>query len=321
MRIASLRPLAALSALSLAAAGLAVTATSASADLVTHCSGEAEGVTVPGDLVVPAGSACVLNGVTIEGQARVMAGADLIVSDTTINGAVFVNGDGYFDAGNSRMQENVTNRAAYGVYLESSSVGGGFFGRTTESGDNTFVYAHDTVFEGRVQVEQGEVILQSANVSGHVDITDVSFVDVVDSTLERTLSVSAAESGSRVSASEIDGATTYTGNSGPIELGTDEDTNYFGSDITVSDNSGGVEVTGNIIRGNLEGVGNDPAPTGSENRVRGEQGGQFTELEPSASSAALLHSEQSRDESALDERSERRGRALDMTEELGAANL
>ena len=321
MRIASLRPLAALSALSLAVAGLAVTATSASADLVTHCSGEAEGVTVPGDLVVPAGSACVLNGVTIEGQARVMAGADLVVSDTTINGAVFVNGDGYFDAGNSSMQENVTNRAAHGVYLESSSVGGGLFGRVADAGDNTFVYAHDTIFEGRVQVGQGEVFLQSSEVSGHVDIENVSFVDVLDSTLERTLSVSAAEGGSRVSASEIDGATTYTGNSGPIELGTDEDTNYFGSDVTVSDNTGGVEVTGNIIRGDLTGAGNDPAPTGSENRVRGEQGGQFAELEPNASSVALLHSAQSRGDSALDERSERREQALDMAEEIGAASL
>src|SRR5699024_9935741 len=83
--------------------------------------------------------------------------------------------------------------------------------------------------------------------------------------------------GTAVCASEIDGATTFTGNEN-VQLGTGagiidcEDGNYFGDDVTVSDNTGAVDVSGNIIRGDLTGEGNDPAPTGSDNRVRGEAG-------------------------------------------------
>src|SRR5699024_11501708 len=93
--------------------------------------------------------------------------------------------------------------------------------------------------------------------------------------------------GTAVCASEIDGATTFTGNEN-VQLGTGagiidcEDGNYFGDDVTVSDNTGAVDVSGNIISGDLTGEGNDPAPTGSDNRVRGEAGGQVSELEPAA---------------------------------------
>ena len=39
-----------------------------------------------------------------------------------------------------------------------------------------------------------------------------------------------------------------------------------------------MSVNGNIIRGDLTGTGNDPAPTGDGNRVRGTVGGQFADM-------------------------------------------
>lgn len=325
MRPAFRRALAAASAVGLAATGIAVTATTASADLVTLCRGEAQDVTVPGDLRVPAGSVCVLENVTITGQVAVAADADLIVMDSTINGAVFVNSNGYFDANNSSMEANVTNRAGWGVFLEDSSVGGGYFGRDFDGGDDTYVYGLSTAFQGRVQVEQGEIYLDSSQVSGHVETTGTTYTDVLNSTLERTLTVSGSDEGSHICASEVDGLVTFTGN-GPVELGTGvtacDEVNYFGSDVVINDTSGGVDVTGNIIRGDLTGEGNDPAPTGSDNRVRGELAGQFTDLQPAEPSMSMQQdTEPSPSDLVQDKRDERRGMALEEAEEIGPANL
>ena len=79
-----------------AAAGM-LTATSASADLVTRCSGTAGDVTVPGDLVVPAGQTCDLTGTTVDGDVRVRAGADLIGEDVTVTGDIVGAADAYLD--------------------------------------------------------------------------------------------------------------------------------------------------------------------------------------------------------------------------------
>lgn len=123
------RPLVVLSTMALASAGFAVGATTVSAQLTTYRPGDAADVPVPGDLVVAADEACVLDNVTIDGQVRVMAGADRLINGSTVNEAVIVNADGYFDATASEVAENVTSRGGYGVYLERVSVGGAYLGR------------------------------------------------------------------------------------------------------------------------------------------------------------------------------------------------
>src|SRR5699024_3230966 len=156
-----------------------------------------------------------------------------------------------------------------------------------EEDASPFLYSYDTSIDGPVNVEQGLVHLQTVTVGSPVTTSGTSYTDVLDSTFSRYLSVTASTQGTAACASATDGATTVTANKN-VQLGTGagiidcEDGNYFGDDVTVSDNAGAVDVSGNIIRGNLTGEGNDPAPTGSDNRVRGEAGGQFTDLEPAA---------------------------------------
>lgn len=91
-------------------------------------------------------------------------------------------------------------------------------------------------------------------------------------------------------ASEVLGNAVWTSNA-TVQLGDGDlsdacdQVNYFGGDVTINHNTGGVEVNGNIIRGNLTGTGNDPAPVGDHNRVRGSRGGQFANLAPAPQAA------------------------------------
>ena len=320
------RPLIALSTMALASAGLALGAGSASADLTTQCDGDASDVTVPGDLVVRSGDACVLDGVTIEGEVRVQAGADLVMSDSSVAERVVVAPDAYLDASDSEVGGNVISRSGYGVYLEDSSVGGAFQGRLVEDDATPFLYSYDTSFDGRVNVEQGLVHLQTVTVGGPVTASGTSYTDILDSTVSRDLSVADSPEGTAVCASEIDGAATFTGNEN-VQLGTGagildcEDGNYFGADVTVSDNTGGVDVSGNIVRGDLTGEDNDPAPTGSDNRVRGEAGGQFTDLEPAAQTMSAQAAPADHAEELDNQREERRASAEASAELAGPADL
>src|SRR5699024_3903036 len=131
--------------------------------------------------------------------------------------------------------------------------------------------------------------------------------------------------GAQVCASEIDGDAIYRDNGGAVRLGGGdaqcEEVNYFGSDVVISANTGGVEVTGNIIRGDLTGESNEPAPTGGDNRVRGDLGGQFTDLQPSGPSVSLHRVEQSPSDLVTDKREQRRDGALDEAEKIGPAGL
>ena len=54
--------------------------------------------------------------------------------------------------------------------------------------------------------------------------------------------------------------------------------NDFRSDVEVSRNRGGVHLFGNAVRGKLECRGNQPAPVGGDNRVRGRSEGQCANL-------------------------------------------
>lgn len=315
-----------LSAMALASAGLALGAGSASAALTTYCDGDAADVTVPGDLVVAKGDSCVLTGVTIDGQVRVQGGADLLVTDTTVADRVVVQADGYFDAVRATIGGNVVSNGGYGVYLDDSSVSGAYQGKAAD-GAEPFLYSYDSSIDGRVSVAQGLVHLETVTVGGKVTSENALYTDIINSTLSGDLTVSGNAEGAAVCASEVDGAVTATGNAG-VQLGTGggiidcEDGNYFGSDVTVSDNTDGTDVSGNIVRGALTGEGNAPAPTGSDNRVRGEMGGQFAELAP-APSARMMAATAAEDHAAEleNQRAERRGAAEEAAELAGPANL
>lgn len=315
----------ALSTMALASAGLALGAGSASAALTTYCDGEAAGVTVPGDLVVAKNTSCVLTDVTIEGEVRVQSGGDLLVTDTSVGERVVVQADGYFDGTGAEIGGNVVSQGGYGVYLDASTVGGSYVGRAGEDAE-PFLYSYDTAIDGRVTVAQGLVHLQTVTVGGHLTSENSLYTDILDSTISRDLTVTGAAEGTALCGSEVDGAATYTGNAG-VQIGTGgalidcEDANYLGGDLSIWDSTDGVDVTDNIIRGDLAGSGNDPAPTGADNRVRGEASGQFAELAPAASAMSTRSSTQDHQQELDGKRAERRGSAEEAAEIAGPANL
>jgi len=274
---------------SLAGAALTgVVTTEASADLVTRCVGTGGAVTVPGDLVVPAGKACVLEGTTVEGKVTVQAGADLVVTDGVFKGAVVVAENGYLDAYNTSVAGKVTSKGGYGVTFSASSLAAGYAGQApADESIVPFAYFEDSAITKNVQSVSGELYVGGSEVAGAVSGDGTSYADVINSTITKTFTVKNSPDGSVICGSEVDGAATWDGN-GPVQVGGGgliddcSDVNYFGGDVAISNNAGGVVVNGNIIRGDLGGEGNDPAPTGSDNRVRGEQTGQFADLQPAA---------------------------------------
>lgn len=279
--------------------GVTVSATPASAALTTRCDGEAGPVTVPGDLVVPAGRSCTLNGTVILGAVRVAPGADLLLDQARIEGPVAVRPDGYLDAFESSLQGVVRAREAYGVVLDASSVGAGFSGRG--AGDphtGGFFFSQDSELGGDLDMRDGEVYLAGSAVHGSVTSINNAFADVLDSTLTGDITVTDTSEGGAFCASEVDGDALYQRNAGPLQLGGEgpladcDGVSYWGGDVTVSDNTGGVLVSGNIVRGDLTGAGNDPAPTGEDNRVRGQLGGQFVDLQPTPEDTSALEARQ-----------------------------
>ncbi len=309
------------------ATGLAIAATSAvpaSADLVTRCIGTAGAVTVPGDLVVPAGQACTLTGTTVEGKVRVQAGADLVVMDVTLNDTVVVAPDAYFDATTSAVSGTVTSRG-FGLYLDRSTLGGDVRGRADAS---SFSYLYNSTIAGQVDARAGDLLIDSTQVEGQVRGLGTTFVDVINSTLFGAFTVKNNAEGTSVCASEVDGDTRLTGNIG-VQLGEGtllgsctDGVNYFGGSVHLSDTTGGVTVNGNIVRGDLMGSGNDPAPTGEGNRVRGTVGGQFADMGAAPQARARVMAVQAdRSADALAEVEQRRSAAVAEANAAGPAQL
>ncbi|WP_147919065.1 hypothetical protein [Ruania zhangjianzhongii] len=321
------RPLGALAILGLAAAAVVTTQSAASADLVTHCTGEADGVTVPGDLLVPADSSCVLQEVTITGDVQVEAGANLVLAGSAIAGDVQVAADGYVDAEGGSVAGDITSQG-YGIWLDGTQAASVTVAEPSAEESAPFLYADAAELDGAIEVAAGDVYLVSTRVTGDVVTTGTTYTDVIDSTLLASLTVGASSFGTAVCDSEIDGNTHLHENAGPVHLGSGliaecSGMSYFGSDLVVEGNTAGVVVRDAIVRGDLGGEGNDPAPHGQDNRVRGEQSGQFADLEPAPEADTLTREAGPADsgERLQGARADRHQEALEQAEEIGAASL
>src|SRR5699024_764006 len=259
------RHLTVLAALALVGSGAVAGASAASADLVTRCLGTAGDVTVPGDLVVPAGRTCILEGTTVTGQVRVQSGANLVVTDGDFADRMVVAGDGFVDATDTTIGGNVISNGAFGVALDGSQVEGHYLGRDAQT-ESSFLYATGSQVAGRIEAMHGEVYLETTRVGQFVSTEGTAYTDVIDSTIARELTVAGNPEGAVVCASEIDGNVTFVGNAG-VQIGPGaavaecDGVNYFGANLDISANTDGVDVTGTIIRADLSGTDNDPAPT------------------------------------------------------------
>ncbi|MEE6286786.1 hypothetical protein V2J52_03855 [Georgenia sp. MJ173] len=302
----------------------------AQAALTTQCVGEAGAVTVPGDLVVPAGKACSLTGTTIDGNVRVAAGADLVADGITVTGNVNVQADGYLDLTGSAVAGNVINRGAYGVYLDGTALNA--YTATAAVNPDTFLSSHGSSFTGRVAVGGGSFLLESSTVDRFVDVNEAYYADVLDSVIGGALTVAGNEYGAMVCGSEVDGHASFSSNDYGVQLGAggslgvcQQGSSVWGGNVTVSDTTGAVQVTDNIVRGDLGGAGNTTV-TASDNRVRGELQGQFAEqtqqraMRMQLDARAGAQADAARD--AVDAlREERLGQAEQLAELAGPAGL
>lgn len=327
MKMKRLPAAAALGSLAVAA-GMLVAAPAAHADLTTRCVGEGGAVTVPGDLVVPAGEVCWLDGTTVNGDMQVRRNADLVVFDGTLKGKVHVAKNAYLDTTDTMIAGTVSTANAFGAYLDGSNLKSAVNARNSGTDYSGFVYAVGSKVHGRIHAKvPGEVVVDSSHVWGKVVGNGTGYTDVYNSVLERALTVTGNAEGGVFCASEAYGDVSYSGNSFALQIGADgpvascSGASYFGGNVDISDNTANINVSNTIIRGNLSGTGNDPAPTGENNRVRGTVSGQFAGLQPPADSAARRAAATHRDASLAGKATERRSEARAAADQAGDANL
>ncbi|MGP4976754.1 hypothetical protein [Brachybacterium tyrofermentans] len=246
--------------------------------LTTYCLGTAADVTVPGDLVVRADQSCDLSGVTVTGNVTVRAGADLIAQGSTFDGNLRVQEDAYLDAKGSTIAGKLVLRSAYGAYVEDGAVAG-----RTDAQESGFLYSLGSEHSARIVAASGETYLDGSVVRGDVITTDEHLTDVYDSWITGDLSVTDAAEGGLLCTSEVDGDLSYAGSGGVVQISAGAPVgpcgvSYVGGDVALTDNTDGVLISSTIVRGDLRCDGNDPAPTGTDNRVRGASEGQCAEL-------------------------------------------
>ncbi|MFG1840527.1 hypothetical protein ACGFH8_19150 [Micromonospora sp. NPDC049175] len=302
-------------------------APTAHADLVTHCIGTGGAVTVPNDLLVPAGESCALTGTTITGNVTVAAGANLVVAGGRVSGEVRVAADGYLDATETTIDGQVVLAAGgYGVFLKDASSGNVTVRPKGTATVDSFLFVEQSTIAGTVTAGAGEVRLdRGTQVQRNLSSTGTYYTDVHDSFVDGTLSVLNSATGSVVCGSAVRGRATFAGNLGGVQLGPNGTLDscasggYWGTDVSVTNTTGGVTVDDNIINGGLTVTSNDPAAqVAANNRIRG---GVTGEQAAASSNRAARVAAPDREE-AGDERAElRRTSAVQEATAAGAARL
>lgn len=314
----------------IAAGGIVMASAPAPADaqITSFCSGVAGAVTVPGDLIIRADDWCVLEGTVVQGDVTVRRGSDLIAQGATLEGRVVAQADAFVDLEGSTVADRVVLRDAFGLLAVDSTVGGNVVARQVDPAIAPgAVLSLGSAIAGTVNAQVGAVWLGDSSVGANVVGDQAQYVDLQNTVVEGALRVSGATDGSVVCDSEVYGDAEYAGNAGAIQLGGDTtlagclSANYWHRNVTIDGTAGTVHVAENIVRLELVGDGNDPAPTGAGNRARDGFGGQFADLAPAP--AQTLSKEPVDDRRAeLEQRLEqRRDAAVRSADEIGDAAL
>jgi len=301
-------------------------APAAQADLVTHCIGTGGAVTVPNDLLVPAGESCALTGTTITGNVRVAAGANLVVTGGHVSGEVLVAADGYLDATSTDIGGTIELASGgYGVFLKDAESGTVTVRAKGSATIDSFLFTENSTIGGNVAASAGEVRLdRTTQVEGNVNSTGTYYTDVHDSFVDGTLSVLNSATGSVVCGSAVRGRATFAGNLGGVQLGPNGSLDgcasggYWGRDVSVTNTTGGVTVDDNIIDGKLTTSANNPvAVVSANNRIRGGVAGEQAAAAQKRSAATAEEREADGEERAQ----VRRSSAVQEAVAAGAARL
>ncbi|HEY8475166.1 MAG TPA: hypothetical protein VIL37_21455 [Natronosporangium sp.] len=271
-------------------AAIGLVATPSEAQVIT-CTSSLSDQTVTATLVVPSGQFCQLTNVEVNGRAEVQASADLFLEDSRIRGSLTVFENSFVQANESRVDGMTTLTDAFGLYSTSSR-----FDRLIDA-DGGFIFSDDSTHWGGIRSENGETIVEKGVVLGSVTTTGDRLTDLFDTAVFGPVSVNGAEYGSVVCHMGAALSVTIRNSGGVIQLGfagpvTGCGFNLMGS-LGVHDNIGAnIQITGNLIAGNLSCTGNDPAPFGSSNLVGGSKSGQCASLQPAPASVASVIQEE-----------------------------
>ena len=106
-----------------------------------------------------------------------------------------------------------------------------------------------------------EVNLEDVTVGGNIQLSEGTLVDIINGTVSGNVQLTGNGEGST------------DGGNGVSVVDT-----FVEGDLQVSQNTGDVYISTNMVTGNLQCEGNDPAPTGEDNEVTGSKEGQCSEL-------------------------------------------
>ncbi|GAA1617830.1 hypothetical protein [Actinoplanes couchii] len=317
--------LASVTALVVAASALAGLP-AAHAALVTHCVGTGGAVTVPNDLLVPAGESCTLTGTIITGNVSVLAGANLVTDGVRIAGDLQILGDGYLDSKGTTVNGSVELAAGgYGVYLRESTTGSVAVRPQGSAPGESFLFVEASNVSGTVNAQAGQVRLdRGSEVSESVSTNNTHYTDVHDSFVDGALSVLNSQTGSVICGSAVRGKATFAGNLGGVQLGPNgrldscASGGYFGREVGISNTTGAATVDDNIIDGALNLAGNTPAAqVATNNRIRGGVNGPVG----AAASAQRRAAPEPRDEAVDEKAGDRRTAAVKEAIAAGPADL
>jgi hypothetical protein len=305
-----------------------IAAAPANAALVTYCIGTGGAVTVPNDLLVPAGESCSLEGTTVTGNITVQAGGNLVITGGSLAGTVNVAGNGYLDASDTTIGgATVLAAGGYGIFLKDAGTANVTVRPKGATAIDSFLFVEGTSVTGTVNAQAGEVRLdRNTEVSANVTTTGTYYTDVHDSFIDGSLSVLNSANGSVICGSSVRNKTTFAGNLGGVQLGPNGPLDscasggFFGKDVSITSTTGGVTVDDNIIDGSLTATGNSPvAQIADNNRIRKGVTNDPAQLAARTAAKSLARSAVDRDDAS--KATERRTDAVQEATAAGAANL
>jgi hypothetical protein len=128
----------------------------------------------------------------------------------------------------------------------------------------------DTSVEGNVEIKSGVVNIRDSYIAGNVISTGGAVRLLGGVTVKGNLQITGAQEGSGFVGdnNRIEGVVQYQGNAGYFTA----HNGTIGGGIRIENNTGGASVVGNAVQaGGLVCRGNDPPPTGFDNKITGEK--------------------------------------------------
>jgi hypothetical protein len=241
-----------------------------------ECNGTLEGGVVNGDLVVPANTGCRLIGTTVRGDVRVGPEAAFDTESARITGNLSIGELSYGEFRDTRVGGNVEIRGSYATLdMFNGAIGGRVLVQDAER-----INLLGTTVDGNVRFERSRLfIAHGARIKGQIQVADVEFAAVVESRVGGSVTIERAGDEARICTSRIAGQATLQGNTGEVTVGGGNPAlrcggSTFDGNLRLLANTGGGNIVGNTVRGNLTCRDNNPAPVGSDNQVRGQAQGQ-----------------------------------------------